>query len=167
MTPHFPTPVHAAVDAQTEAFQRQQVVAAALTWCGTPYRQLGHTKGERGAIDCSMLLVAAFVEGRVFEPFDPRPYPANWMLSQGEERYLAWLDGIGGRTEGPLKPGDVTAYKFGRCFSHSAIIVDDAYMVHAYATARKCIKTERNYLPLARRPTVSFDMWAKLRAPAP
>jgi hypothetical protein len=158
-----------------ERAQRRAVVEAALSWCDTPYRNCGMVKGPKGAVDCSMLLVAAWTEAKVFKPFDPRPYPSDWMLHSTEERYLAWMRAIADETTTP-QPGDTILYMFGRCFSHAAIIVDDAYVVHAFADNRKCIKTERNWVTLQRariaggeaveRPQLYFDMWSKLRGGA-
>jgi cell wall-associated NlpC family hydrolase len=159
---YFPPPVHAVVDAALEHQQRAAVIAAARTWIGTPYRQQGYTKGPQGAVDCSMLLVGALVEGRVFHPFDPRPYSPIWFLSQSEEKYLAWLDTIGAPTTDP-KPGDIAVYKVGRCFAHSGVIADADYLVHAYASVGRCTLTERSWRDLAKRPTLYYDFWARLR----
>jgi len=161
--PIFPTPVVFPVSAEHETWQRNRVVEAALSWVGTPYRQLGYTKGPQGAVDCSMLLVAAFVEAGVFQPFDPRPYSPIWFLHKTEERYLKWLDTIGERTMVTLRPGDIVTYQFGQCVSHTAIVVDGEYVVHAFAQSRMCIKTERDFGPLQARERVCYDMWARLR----
>jgi cell wall-associated NlpC family hydrolase len=161
-TPFFPRPVHAVVDATIEAYQRHAVIKAALSWCGTPYRQCGYVKGPRGAVDCSMLLVGALVEGRVFEPFDPRPYSPVWFMSRSEEKYLAWLETIGAETATP-KPGDCVVYKVGRCFAHSGILIDDKFLVHAYAKTKRCTRTELATSDLAKRPVKYFDFWARLR----
>ncbi len=160
--PFFPKPVHARVDAALERQQRAAVFAAALSWVGTPYRQLGYTKGPTGAVDCSMLLVGALVEGRVFEPFDPRPYSPNWFLARSEEKYLGWLNTIGAPTTTP-KPGDIAVYRVGRCYAHSGIIADEHYIVHAYAALKRCTRTERNWPELAKRPALFYDFWARLR----
>ena len=161
-TPKMPTPVLQNVDAHTEAWQRGRVIEAAKSWVGTPYRQLGYAKGPKGAVDCSMLLVGALVEARVFEAFDPRPYSPTWFLHRSEEKYLDWLNTIGAEVERP-QPGDVVAYRIGRCFAHSGIIVDDNYLVHAYATEGRCTLTELRWPELANRPKKYFDLWARLR----
>jgi cell wall-associated NlpC family hydrolase len=165
MSNALPKPTHHPVHAELEAAQRKRVVQAALSWVGTPYRQLGYVKGAKGCVDCSMLLVGAFVEAGVYEAFDPRPYSANWMLSQSEEKYLRWLDSLAMRTDRALRPGDVVAYRFGRCFSHSGIVVDDKRIVHAYASARMCTLSDLDFLPLSRRPQINYDMWGRLRGP--
>lgn len=153
-----------------EARLRAAVVAAARSWIGTPYRQLGFTKGPAGAVDCSMLLVAAYVEAGVYPPFDPRPYPANWYLHHGEERYLGWLTTVAREVE-VAQPGDIVCWLFGRCFSHSAILVDAATVVHALAWARTCCLTPRDHPRLrwadragtVPRPVRIFDVFARLR----
>lgn len=176
--PRLPEPYVFPVSPGLERAQRRDVVAAALSWCGTAFRNCGCVKAtetDKGAIDCSMLLVAAWCEARVFKPFDPRPYPADWMCHSSEERYLGWMRAIADETTTP-QAGDTVLYFFGRCFSHGAIIVDDNYVVHAFADNRQCIKTERNWVTLQRarvksgvavdRPHRYFDMWSKLRAAA-
>jgi len=162
--PIMPEPVTFPVTPEHEAWQRRRVIECALTWVGTPYRQCGAVKGPKGAVDCSMLLVMAWIEAGVFKPFDPRPYSPVWFLHRSEERYLGWLDKIGQRTNAPV-PGDVITYQFGRCVSHSAILVDDKTIVHAFANERRCITSLRDFQQLKARERVSFDMWARLRAP--
>jgi len=161
-TPFYPTPVLTDVDAQTEAWQRANAIAAARSWIGTPYRQLGYVKGPKGCVDCSMLLVAALVESRVFKPFDPRPYSPTWFLHRSEEKYIAWLETIGEEVSAP-KPGDIVAYKIGRCFGHSGIMSDENNLVHAYANEGKVIETLLSWPELAKREKRYFDIWARLR----
>ena len=162
-TPFLPKPVHTVIDAQLEAAQRRAVIAAALSWCGTPYRQCGYTKGPRGAVDCSMLLVGAIVEGRVYEAFDPRPYSPVWFMARSEEKYLAWLNTVAVEVDTP-KPGDIIAYRVGRCFAHSGIMADDTFLVHAYAKTKKCTRTELTTPDLAKRPKKYFDIWQRIRS---
>lgn len=163
--PFFPEPEHRNLSPAAEAAQRRRFIDCALSWQGTPYRQQGCTKGPHGAIDCSMLLVAALVEARIFKPFDPRPYSPTWFLTQSGEKYLAWLDTIGAPTTTP-QPGDIQVFKMAKCYAHSGILVDENYIVHAYSRERCCRKTERWWPDLAKRPSMFYDFWAKLRAPA-
>lgn len=160
--PFAPTFVLTEVDAQTEAWQRANVIKEAYGWLDTPYRQLGYKKGAGGAVDCSMLLVGVFVGARVWEPLDPRPYPPTWFLHRDEERYLAWMDKAGAETSTP-KPGDVVMYKVGRCFAHAGILVDENHVIHAYAKMGRCMKTERAWPELANRPQKFYDPWAYTR----
>lgn len=121
---------------------RAKLVAEALTWVGTPYRQLGATKGV--AIDCSMLLVRVMIDAGIVEHFDPRPYPPNWFLHRDDERYIDWMETIAQRVQTP-RPGDIDVMKIGRAFAHSGFIVDDDHLVHAFADEGRCIMSPRHH----------------------
>jgi cell wall-associated NlpC family hydrolase len=155
-----------------ESELRARLIAEALSWVGTPYRQLGATKGV--AVDCSMLLVRAMVDAGVVEDFDPRPYPPAWFLHRDDERYIDWLATIAVEVETP-KPGDIIALKMGRAFAHSGFIVDAEHLVHAFADEKVCNVTPR-FHPLIlwadRRGTIArpkryFDFFARLREDGP
>jgi len=148
------------VTSEQEAVQREAVVAAALRFVRTPYRQLGDRVGV--GVDCAMLLVRAWVDGGVFEPFDPRPYPPEWHLHKSEERYLGWLQTLAIEVQVPQR-GDIAVYRFGRCFSHGAIVLGDGYLVHAFAPSRVCRRVEAHDAALAGRPVRYFDVWGRLR----
>lgn len=147
---------------EKEAEQRQRVVAAVKLWVGTPYRQMGYTRGKQGAVDCSMLLVAAWVDAGVVLPFDPRPYPSDWHLHRSEERYLAWMEKCAKAVWAP-QPGDVVLYRFGRCFSHGGVVIDGAHIVHAFVKDKICSIGRTDQAGFNGRPRIFFDIWAKLR----
>lgn len=125
---------------------RQRVVANALTWVGTPFRHAQCVKGR--GVDCAMSLIEWFSSQGVIDRFDPRPYPASWFLHRGEERFL---EGIAKYAD-PLpagdepRPADIALYRYGRCVSHGALIVDETFVVHACAAARQVERRERSAL---------------------
>lgn len=131
--------------------QREAIVAEALSWLRTPYHHQAAVKSA--GVDCAMLLVCVFRgRGRVPADLDPRPYSPQWHLHRSEEKYLGWLDAFGERIEAPL-PGDVGVWRFGRTFSHGAIVVTpDLHVVHALADAREVTIQSANEQPLAGRP---------------
>ena len=149
-----------------ELAQRAAVVAEAESWVGTPYRQLGATKGV--AVDCGMLLVRAWVDAGIFEPFDPRPYPPEWHLHKPEERYLRWVETMAEEVAVP-QPGDIVLFQFGRCFSHGGIMVAAERLVHANAAWKSCSYGDlfEAQLALMRsgapRPRRFFSVWDKMR----
>lgn len=152
---------------EREADLRLKVIQEAQKWIGTPYRQQADILGA--GIDCSMLLVRAWVDSGTVQPFDPRPYPPNWHMNNDEERYLHWMDKCALEVEQP-KAGDVVLFKFGRCFSHSGVLVNETQMVHAWAADGKCSQADLNeawvrYLgkTMTLRPRKFFDVWAKIR----
>ena len=118
----------------TEAEARAAIVAEARTWLGTPYHHAARVKGA--GVDCAQILVEVYSAAGLIERFDPGYYPPDWMLHRDEERYLATVTRFAHPVVEPL-PGDVVVYRFGRCVSHGAIVVDWPTIIHAYAPDRK------------------------------
>lgn len=152
-----------------EAAGRATIVNEALSWLGTPFRDCADVKGSSGAVDCAMLLVRVFVDTGRLAPFDPRPYPPRWHVHRGRERFLEWIeDRLGGRRVERPRLGDVVIWQFGRCFSHGAILINSAEVVHAYAHAGMCLTSPVDDYPLRvaslrgcefPRPVKYFDIW--------
>lgn len=93
-----------------------------------------------------MSLIAWFSACGVIEFFDPRPYSRTWFLHQSEEKFLNIIERYAVKLpddEKPL-PADVALYRHGRCVSHGALVVDDTFIVHACAMARKVERRERS-----------------------
>lgn len=113
---------------------RARVIAAARTWIGTPYHPCADVPGA--GVDCGMLLVRVFVDSGLCPPFDPRPYPPDWHLHRGEERYLGFVLGHC-REVAAAAPGDVVVFRYGRCFAHGGIVTltDPLTIVHAFSPA--------------------------------
>lgn len=111
---------------------REDVVAEARTWVGTPYHHAANIKGV--GVDCAFLLIEVYCGLGVAPRFDPRPYKAQWFLHRGETIYLDWLAKYAHQVEAP-QPGDVLMFNFGRHAAHGAIVIDADTMVHAYMTA--------------------------------
>jgi cell wall-associated NlpC family hydrolase len=111
---------------------RERIAAEALSWLKTPYHECADLKGV--GVDCAMLLVRVFdAAGLGPRGFDPRPYNPRFHLHHSDELYLKWLRSAGAVPVDSPRQGDVALFKFGRCFSHGSIIVDDALgVVHAY-----------------------------------
>ena len=115
--------------------QQQAVLKEAHRWLNTPYH---HGAAVQGAgVDCLMLLCCVYSAAGVVPWVDPRPYPSDWMLHRSEERYLLGLDQYATRLPdgGTPQPGDVQTFRFGRTFSHAAIVTDWPNMLHAYLPA--------------------------------
>jgi cell wall-associated NlpC family hydrolase len=154
-----------------ETALRAKVVEVAKSWIGTPYRQLGATKGV--AVDCSMHVARTLIEAGVFEEFDPRPYPPTWFLHRADERYLDWLRSTAEVVEVP-QPGDVISVRFGRAFAHSGIVIDAGHLVHAFADTGVCQISPLHHTVLTyadragkrKRDRLYFDYLARLRPEA-
>ncbi len=131
---HFPI-TYINIMIQSVDSLRAHIVAVAHTWLGTPYHTGGRIKGS--GVDCLTLLAEAYAEAGVVAPIDIPYYPHDWHLHRGEERYLAGLLCHASEIEGPPLPGDIALWKFGRCFSHGAIVVEWPVIIHAYV-GRAC-----------------------------
>jgi NlpC/P60 family putative phage cell wall peptidase len=150
------------------------VVAEAMTWLGTPFRDQANVKGKNGAVDCAMLLVSVFTTCGLVAPFDPRPYAPQWHLHRSDERFLEIVSRFGREVENPAslpaealaKAGDVIVWRVARCFSHGGIIADNNRVIHAYyktgqVTISSLNEAELACLPDGRaRPYKLFDLWA-------
>lgn len=171
----IPTPACLPLTAERELELRAALVAEALTWRATPYLQLADIKGPRGAVDCSMLLVRCWVDTGVLAPFDPRPYPPSWHMHHDDERYLRWMEAVAVEVERP-RPGDVVLLRFGLCFSHGGIMVDESRVIHALEPLGKVSVTDLREAFLlmerpngttrrswAKRPRKFFDVFAGIR----
>ena len=134
--------------------ERAAVVAEARQWLRTPYHHMGRVKGA--GVDCATLLAEVYARAGVVPTVAIPFYPPDWHLHRDAERYLGFvlehaceipppsltlpLEGGGkggGEASAPL-PADIALWRFGRCFSHGAIVIEWPLVIHAYA-GRGCI----------------------------
>ncbi len=111
--------------------KRDQVIKAAKEWLRTPYHHMGKIKGV-GA-DCAMFPLAVYQEcGVLPREFIPPEYSMQWHLHHEGEKYLQAIEPFCiEKAEAPL-PGDFAVFKFGRAFSHGAIVVAWPVIIHSY-----------------------------------
>jgi len=114
--------------------QRMLVIQCARSWIGTPFHHRARVKGS--GVDCIQLIVAAYEEAGVLRDVEVPPYPPDFMLHQEAERYITGV--VLHASEIPLEgnypaPGDVVLWKFGKCFSHGALVSSWPNVIHAYA----------------------------------
>jgi cell wall-associated NlpC family hydrolase len=82
------------------------------------------------------------------------------MLHHDEEQFLQWVTPYTREIErDQLGPGDLIMWKFGRTYSHSAIVIDMPRVIHAVVADRRVIITDidRDAL-LASRPSRYFTI---------
>jgi len=121
---------------ETEQKQRAQLVGVARSWLGTPYHAMGRVKGA--GVDCLTLLAEIFHEAGIVPCIEIPYYPHDWHLHRGQECYLTGLLQHTHEIYTPPQPGDIALWKFGRCFSHGAIVVAWPMIIHAYI-GRACV----------------------------
>lgn len=117
-----------------EQEHRARVIELAREWRGTPYISNAMVKGRKGGVDCAMILVDVYCEAKIVPPeFDPRPYPPQWHVHRGEERYMDFVKTFAKEIDYEPSPGDVVLFKLGRLFAHGAIVVAWPRIIHAKA----------------------------------
>jgi NlpC/P60 family putative phage cell wall peptidase len=116
---------------------KAEIVAAARSWFGTPWRYQGRLKGV--AVDCGGLILGVGRELGLLH-FDTRTYgriPVGQQLRALCEQHL---------TSKPIAetaPGDVLLMRFTRHPQHLAIVGDRGApisLIHAYADAGACVE---------------------------
>lgn len=119
-----------------EASQRAAVVAEARTWIGTPYHHQQRVKGA--GVDCAQFLAGVYSAVGLIPAIAIPHYPPDWHLHRDAERYLGIvLEHAREIAAAELRPADVVVWRFGRCFSHGAIVIAWPVVVHAYV-GRNC-----------------------------
>lgn len=87
-------------------------------------------------VDCSYLLVAAFVDSGVMrqDRLQIEDYSNEWHLHHSEEKYLKYVKQIADEVDidGPLQIGDILLYQYGRCISHGAIYIGNGMVIHSF-----------------------------------
>ena len=131
----------------TEASERAAVVAEALSWQGTRYLPRGQRKivrndsggiADPGGVDCASLLMCVFTNASAVSGLVLPDYPPDWHWNRAAERYLgAVLEHASEIPESQAQPGDIVLYRYGRTFSHGAIIVTPGWpaIVHALSSS--------------------------------
>jgi cell wall-associated NlpC family hydrolase len=138
---------------------REQVVAEALAWRGTPWHHAGRVK--HAGVDCGMFPAEVYERCGVLPHLEPGPYAHDAMLHQRDERFLALVEVHARQVEAP-GPGDLVLWRFGRCFSHAAIVISWPTIIHAYIPAGGVeLGDALADTDLARRPCVFFSPWGE------
>ena len=152
-----------------EQEERARVVASAREWLGTPYHHRASVKGH--GCDCAQLLVNAFAGAGLMDLFEPAVYSMDWHLHRGEEKYLGEVEQRLHRVDDDerpyvsrpkgtsFEPGDVLMFRLGRTFSHSAMVTQWPYVIHAYAPSQIVEEVDMRGTPLDSRPLRVYTFW--------
>lgn len=118
---------------------RDAIVREAITWLGTPFRDCQRVKGH--GVDCGMLPLDVFAKLGLIPDFNPGHYSTQIHLHKTDEEqrreglkpYIDFVrEHLRQVDESDVGPGDLVLYVNGKCFSHSAIIIDWPHkIIHA------------------------------------
>lgn len=111
---------------------RAGLLQQARLWLGTPWAHNQRTIGA--GVDCGQFIIACYIGAGLVAPFETGSYPSDFMLHSEEERYLSWVEKYLDEVSAP-QPGDVSAWRYGKSFSHGAMVVSWPSVIHAYARA--------------------------------
>ena len=142
---------------------REDVLTELHSWLGTPYHHAARVKGA--GVDCLMLLLEVYGRAGVFARMGvdaasieiPR-YSRDIMLHRNEETYLEGVRRYAVETGQP-DAGNIALWKFGRIYSHAAIITGWPAIIHAYAPENMVVIGNAAMGALASRPVRFFDPW--------
>ena len=152
--------VERALAADAVEAQRQAVTTAARRWLGTPFHHEAMVKGA--GVDCGMFLIAVYREVGLIPEFTVEHYSSQWHLHRSREWYLELLAQFGREIpEEERRQGDVVIWKFGRVFSHAAIILLWPVVIHA--VNGQGVVTDNVWLnfKLANRERKFFSPWGE------
>lgn len=110
---------------------REDVVAEAMTWLGTPFHDMSGVKGA--GTDCLHLILRTFAAIGLVKDFEPQ-YKPQWFQHRDEPLFIAGLQAHGARKVAveQIQPADIIMYTFGRHAAHGGIVVDANTIIHAY-----------------------------------
>jgi cell wall-associated NlpC family hydrolase len=112
----------------TIVLHQQAIVNEALSWLRTPWQ---HAEAVKGAgVDCGRLLIEVYAHCGLIQRFVPAYYPQDFALHSNDERFLRTIEQYALQVDSP-QIGDIAVWKFGRCFSHAAIILSWPQIIHA------------------------------------
>ena len=153
--------------------ERAAAVAEARSWIGTPYHHMGDGEQREGrqlkgvGIDCAQILIEVFSAIGVIKWFSTGKYGRDWMMHNGEERYLSFIRPYAEEYDWqkePIGDGDIVAWRFGRSFSHGGIVTQWPRVVHAYAPfnmvdeSDTSVASQLTLIGIAPRPMLAFRM---------
>lgn len=139
---------------------RKAIISEAESFLGTPYHHMGAVKGA--GIDCAKILIEVYAAVGLAERPDVGYYPSDWMLHRSEERYLGWIEKFCTEVQTPAM-GDIVLFRFGRCFSHSGMVVDYPRIIHAQRDDGCCF-ADASKGALAGRATRFYSFFGKEEA---
>jgi cell wall-associated NlpC family hydrolase len=144
---------------------REEAVAYALIWKGTPYVTGGRVPGA--GCDCATLLAEYLIAIGASTRDELGVYSQDWFCHATEERYrltlekhaaLAW-EGICMGTP-PARPGDVAIYRVvgSKVYNHGSIITGWPKALHAFHERVAEVRPALHPLT-AHREMAIFDPW--------
>lgn len=137
----------------SEQDERDRAVAEALTWERTPFHDCANIKSV--GVDCANFVYEVYRNCGLVDPHYKVPdYTAQFLLHSDRELFLEVVELFCRRVEDrEPRPGDLLMYRYGRCFSHGALVTAPPAIIHARKLAGFVVRgdaqqdAELRYLP--------------------
>jgi cell wall-associated NlpC family hydrolase len=144
----------------SEGQMRRAIVAEALTWELTPYHPNARLKGV--GVDCAQLPVGVYSACGCMPEINPT-YSQQWMLHRDEEIYLDEIRRYSREIPvGKVRAGDLMVWKFGRTYSHSAIVIKPPIVLHAVMKGGAVLRADYTHdVELLDRPVLAFSVFTE------
>ena len=138
--------------------ERDAVIAEALSWQGTPFHNGARIKGA--GVDCGQYPLACYAAVGLIPEIKTQRYSEQFMLHRNEEWYRGYCESLGRQLpDGVLpKKGDFALYKFGRIYSHGAIVIDWPRIIHSW-TGQGVIQGVGDQGHLLDREVIFYTLW--------
>ena len=85
---------------------------------------------KHAGVDCGRYLIEVYANCGLIDRFVPEPYPQDFALHSSDERFLCNIERYAVKVDSP-QTGDIAVFKYGRCYSHAAIVIDYPRIIHA------------------------------------
>jgi cell wall-associated NlpC family hydrolase len=136
---------------------RIAIAQEARTWVGTPFHHAAAIKGA--GVDCIALLLTIYDVIKVKKAIPIPAYKPNWFLHHNDEILLDFIKQYGLIEVAKPEIGDVAAIKFGRSYSHIAIMLDETQCVHACDQSKQVMIANVTQHPFVDRAIKYFSVW--------
>jgi cell wall-associated NlpC family hydrolase len=137
---------------------REDVIAEARTWVKTKWHHRACVKGA--GVDCVFFLVGVYNAVGLTDIADEDIpyYPIDIMLHRSEETVIDVVLRYAHEVAEP-KMGDIAVWKFGRIYSHAAIVIDWPHIIHAYRVTQMVMEDRADKGLLADREVKYFSFF--------
>lgn len=138
--------------------RRKLVINEAESWLGTGFHHEARVKGA--GVDCGQLLIAVYSKfGFMPRDYKLAHYPPDFALHRDHEWYLSIVQEFAQEIEEKdVGSGDIILFKWGRLYSHGAIVAPEfPELIHAWAPTKSVIRFRADMNPLADKPKKFFS----------
>lgn len=141
--------------------ERAVVVRLSMEWIKTPWHHRQMCKGA--GVDCAMFPLAVYREAGLIGEVEVPYYPADWHLHRSAELYLEVVKIWSHEILTAPRPGDFVLYKYGRAYSHGAIVIEWPMIIHSVVGLGVVLSDGEKEGCILGREKKFFTLWEEAR----